>query len=314
MSSSEYCFLENDLKSKLHNVAPFVGNTPLIPITGLHKNTAVKIFAKAEWQQMGLSVKTRPAFSIIKDALINHQLDEKRQLLDASSGNTAVAYAAIGAALGLKVTLCIPENTALQKKYALRFYGAHLIETSKFDATDGSQDKAKTLQLENPDLYYYADQYNNDNNWKAHYHTTAEEIWQQTHQSITHFITGLGTTGTFTGTTLKLKELNPNITCIALQPDIALHGLEGWKHMETAKNPGIFRPALADENRTVATLDAYEILKLTAKKNGLLLSPSSAANLSSAIQLANQLSEGIVVTIFPDHGSNYQEVLKDLML
>ncbi len=303
----------NSLIEKLGAVQQFVGNTPLFPITKLHSNPKVKIFAKMEWQQLGMSVKTRPAFNIIKQAVLEGKLDRERNLLDASSGNTGVAYAAIGAALGIPVTLCIPENTSLQKKYALKFYGAKLIETSKFDSTDGSQEKAKQLFAENPDKYYYADQYNNDNNWKAHYNTTGEEIFSQTEKQITHFIAGLGTTGTFTGTSRKLKQLNSNIKVVSLQPDFALHGLEGWKHMETAKVPGIYDTTLADENREVGTGDAYDMIVRMAKLEGVLLSSSSAANVVSAVKLANEIEEGVIVTVFPDHGSNYQEVLNELI-
>jgi cysteine synthase B len=301
------------LTDRIRQIEPFIGNTPLFPINKLNKNPKVKVLAKMEWSQLGMSVKTRPAFNIIKNAILEGQLDEHRSLLDASSGNTGVAYGAIGAALGIPVTLCLPENASLQKKIALRSYGVNIIETSRFGSTDESQDKARELFSENPDKYYYADQYNNDNNWKAHYHSTAPEIYRQTHQEVTHFVAGLGTTGTFTGTARRLKELNNAIKVISLQPDFAMHGLEGWKHLETAKVPGIYDKNLADENYEISTGDAYDMIIRAAKTEGILLSPSSAANLVGALKVASQIEEGVIVTVFPDHGSNYQEVLNELL-
>ncbi|MEX0812546.1 MAG: cysteine synthase family protein [Chitinophagales bacterium] len=290
----------------------FIGNTPLFPIIGLHKNEKVKIFAKLEWQQWGNSVKARPAFNIIKQAILNGDLSEGKHLLDASSGNTGVAYAGVAAALGIPFTLCIPENASSTKIAALKAFGANLIFTSKYDLTDGAQEKAVELQEAEPDKYFYADQYANDNNWKAHYKSTGPEIYNQTKQAVTHFIAGLGTTGTFTGTARALKDFDKNIKVIALHPDSALHGLEGWKDLETAKVPKFYDPELADENRVVSTETAYKYVKIAGEKLGLMLSPSSAANLSGALQLADELEEGTVVTVFPDHGSNYPEVMKEI--
>lgn len=303
---------KKNLKEKINELEAYIGNTPLFPIQGLHENEKVKVFAKLEWQQWGNSVKARPAFNIIKEAILNGDLSDGKQLLDASSGNTGVAYAGISAALGIPFTLCIPENASSTKIAALKAFGTNLIFTSKYDLTDGAQEKALELECSEPDKYFYADQYANDNNWKAHYKTTGPEVYNQTKRGITHFIAGLGTTGTFTGTSRALKDFDNNIKIIALHPDSALHGLEGWKDLETAKVPKFYDATLADENRKVSTEEAYEFVKIAGKKLGLMLSPSSAANLSGAIKLANELDEGVVVTIFPDHGSNYPEVMKEI--
>ena len=302
-----------DLISSVEELESFIGNTPLYAIRGFHNNPDVKIYAKLEWNQLGNSVKARPAFNIIQEAVKSGRLTNGKHLLDASSGNTGVAYGAIGAALGIPVTLCIPENASQTKKSALKYYGVEIVYTSPFESTDGAQEKALELFMEFPDKYYYADQYGNDNNWKAHYNSTGFEVFRQTAGEVTHFVSGLGTSGTFTGTGKRLKELNHNIEIISLQPDFAMHGLEGWKHMETAKNPAFYNPNQADRTLEVATEKSYKLVKEVAKTNGLLLSPSSAANLAGAIEVANELNEGVVVTVFPDHGSNYPEVLKEIL-
>jgi len=290
----------------------YVGNTPLMEIKGLHDNSKVRIFAKAEWQQMGASVKARAAYQIMKEAILTGNLHENRRLLDASSGNTGIAYAIFAKAAGIPLTLCIPENASKERKDILHTLGVEVIFTSKFEGTDGAQTAALELATQNPEHYFYADQYNNDNNWKAHYETTAQEILQQTYGEITHFICGLGTTGTFTGTAKRLLEEKPTVKVIALQPETALHGLEGWKHLETAKVPGIFKSELATDMRTVDTLSAYEILRKTHAQ-GLKISPSSAANIQGAIDLANQLEEGVIVTVLPDDASKYSEVLTQIL-
>ena len=208
--------------------------------------------------------------------------------------------------------MCIPENASSTKKAALKAFGTHLEFTSKYELTDGAQERALELVEENPDKYFYADQYANENNWKAHYNGTGPEIFEQTKKDITHFITGLGTTGTFTGTAKALKDLNNEIQVIALHPDSALHGLEGWKHLETAKVPAFYDANIADEDRFVSTETAYSMVKLAGEKLGLMLSPSSAANLSGALKLADEIEEGVIVTVFPDHGSNYPELMKEI--
>lgn len=292
----------------------YVGNTPLYKIRNLHSNPKVSIYAKLEWMQMGGSVKARPAYNIMRDAIQKGEITHSRGLLDASSGNTGIAYAVFAAVSGFHVTLCLPENASIERKTILKNLGVTVIPTSRFESTDGAQLIAKELSDAHPEHYFYADQYANNANWKAHYEGTAEEIWRQSYQQVTHFIAGLGTTGTFTGTSRKLRELNPDIQLISLQPDSALHGLEGWKHLETAKVPRIYDDTVANENRTVTTEDAYQTIIDAARYEGLLLSPSSAANLSGALKLASELEEGTIVTIFPDDATKYGEVIKHLNL
>jgi cysteine synthase B len=305
--------IDQQLSEKLRKLEKFVGNTPLFPINTLNKKKNVKIYAKLEWQQISNSVKARAAFGIIKDAIHRNQINTWKGLIDASSGNTAVAYATIGANLGIPVTLCVPENASSQKKNALTALGAHIIYTSKFGGTDEAQTRAKVLSAAHSDEYFYANQYANDNNWKAHYDGTASEIWNQTKEKVTHFIAGLGTTGTFIGTSRKLKELNPLIQTISLQPDSAMHGLEGWKHLESAIIPKIYAEDIADQNWFVDTYEAFGMMKDAAKFEGLLLSPSAAANLLGALQLAEKIEEGVIVTTFADHASNYPEILETLL-
>jgi cysteine synthase B len=290
-----------------------VGNTPLIPIRNLLNNRNVMLYAKQEWQQLSGSVKCRPAYAIIIDALENGLLDNDKILLDATSGNTGIAYAAIAARLGIRVTLCLPENASIERKQLLSKLGAHIIYTSKFEGTDGAQEVAMELAAKNPDQYFYADQYKNDNNWKSHYHTTAPEIIHEM-PGITHFVAGLGTTGTFTGTGRRLKEYRSDIQVIALHPDSALHALEGWKHLETAKVPAIYDASLADSNQSVTTEDAFEMIRQAHEKEGLLLSPSAAANLSGALRIAEQLKDGVVVTMLPDNADKYSEIINKIML
>ena len=301
------------LQDKLRQIEKFVGNTPLYPITKIGNKKNVKIYAKLEWQQISNSVKARAAYGIIKDAVLNGNINEYKGLIDASSGNTAVAYASIGAKLGIPVTLCVPENASATKKNALHALGATIIFTSRFGGTDEAQLKAKELSEENPLQYFYTNQYANDNNWKAHYNGTANEIWNQTKETVTHFIAGLGTTGTFIGTSRKLKELNADIKTISLQPNAAMHGLEGWKHLESAIIPKIYDDKVADENWFVDTYEAFELIKEVAKYEGLLLSPSAAANLLGALQLAEKIEEGVIVTTFADHASNYPEILETIL-
>jgi len=272
----------------------------------------VKVFAKLEWQQLGGSVKSRPAFNIIKNAILNGEINEERGLLDATSGNTGIAYATIGAALGIPITLCLPENASKERKQILKALGAELIYTSKFESTDGAQIKAKELSKSYPNKYYYANQYTNDNNWKAHYKGTANEIIQQTKGEITHFIAGLGTTGTFMGTSRRLKAYNEDIRTIALQPNNPMHGLEGWKHLETAIVPQIYNGNIADDFIEVDTLESFDLVKQIAQKEGLLVSPSAAANLLGAIELAKRIDRGVIVTTFADNAEKYSEIMEKL--
>jgi S-sulfo-L-cysteine synthase (O-acetyl-L-serine-dependent) len=304
---------EASLDEKLRQLESSLGNTPLREIRTLLPNKKVRLFAKLEWKQLGGSVKSRPAFRIIKDAIERGELSPEKEILDASSGNTGIAYAHIGSRLGIPVTLCLPENASAERKQILEDLGARLVLTSKEGSTDEAQEIAREMYRKEPDRYYYADQYNNSSNWKAHYTTTGPEIIRQTGRNVTHFVAGLGTTGTFTGTGRYLKEFNPDIRLVALQPDFPLHGLEGWKHLETALVPGIYDSTLAGEVRPVSTERAYELVKIAKEKEQLLLSPSSAANLAGALELAGELDDGVVVTVFPDDGSKYSEILNQLL-
>lgn len=299
-------------KERIEELAPYVGNTPLVEIKRMFKKPGVRIFAKLEWQQFGGSVKARPAYNIIRQALNTGDLPVGKTLLDATSGNTGIAYSIFSAVAGIDLTLCVPENASRERKQIFDTLGVNIIYTDPFGTTDVAQQVARDMIAKNPNQYFYADQYSNDNNWLAHYNGTANEVWNQTRTKITHFVSGLGTTGTFTGTGTRLKELNEDIQLVALQPETALHGLEGWKHLETAKMPSIFAQNLPDEYRTVGTEGAYEVLKDAARYEGLLLSPSSAANLMGTIAVANELDEGVVVTVFPDDSAKYSDVLNQI--
>lgn len=300
-----------DLASRLRQVAAQIGRTPLQPIQRLFAKEGVRLFVKKEWEQLSGSVKARAAFSIVRAAVEGGQLHPGRALLDATSGNTGIAYAAIGKALGIEVVLCLPENASQERKDILRSLGARIVLTSRFEGTDGAQEVARELAEQHPERYFYADQYRNDNNWRAHYHTTAVEIFQAL-PDITHFVAGLGTTGTFVGTGRRLRELKPDVRLIALQPDSALHGLEGWKHLETAIVPGIYDPSVADAFEEIDTAEAYEIIRAARKHEGLLLSPSAAANLAGALRVAERLEAGTVVTVLPDNADKYGEVMKQV--
>ncbi len=299
-------------EEKIHRISGLIGQTPLYEIKNVVQKPGIRIFAKLEWHQIGGSVKARPAFNIIKNALRKGLFSAGQHLLDATSGNTGIAYAAIGAALGIPVTLCLPENASQERKMLLKALGANIIFTSKFDGTDGAQLEAKALFKEQPERFFYADQYANDCNWRAHFETTAPEIWHQTNGKITHFVAGLGTTGTFTGTGRKLRCFNNNINLIALQPDNPMHSLEGWKHLETAISPKIYDNTLADGVLEVETLEAFDMIRQVAQKEGLLLSPSSAANLLGAIKVANEIDQGVIVTTFADSADKYSDLLNNI--
>lgn len=299
-------------EQKLLRAEAHIGNTPLIPIPGLQHNPDVKIFAKAEWEQLSGSVKARAAFNIIKEGINNGELTPDKTLLDATSGNTGIAYAAIGKELGINVTLLLPENATKERKEILESLGAEIILTSKFGGTDEAQEIAAELAAKYPEKYFYASQYTNDNNWKAHYYGTAEEIFNELPE-IEYFVAGLGTTGTFTGTSKKLKELNPAITTIALQPDNPLHGLEGWKHLETAIVPRIFQPEVADRIIEVSTEHSYQIIAEIYENSGLLLSPSSAANIVGSLLVADSIKSGTIVTVLPDNADRYSEITQSII-
>lgn len=297
------------LKERVDDLGKYIGRTPLYSFDRVREGEYM-LFGKLEWHQIGSSVKARPAYQIIRQAIENEALTSKKTLLDASSGNTAIAYASIGAKLGIAVTICLPENASEERKKILNGLGAELIYTSRYGGTDDAQDEALRLYRSDPEKYFYADQYNNKANVLAHYLTTAEEIWEQTMGKITHFVTGLGTTGSFTGISRKLKEKNPLIKTISLQPDGPLHGLEGWKHLETAKIPGIYDPTSADENLFIDSAEAYDMVKNIAKKEGLLVSPSSAANVVGSLQVASKFKhDAVIVTLLPDNAEKYGEIL-----
>jgi cysteine synthase B len=263
------------------------------------------VLAKAEWYNPGGSVKDRAALNMILDGERRGLLTKGKILIDATSGNTGIAYAMIGAQRGYRVKLALPKNASVERKQSLLAYGAELVLTDPTEGTDGAQRYVKKVVAAEPGKYFYPDQYNNDANWRAHYETTAMEIWQQTEGRITHFVTGLGTSGTFMGVTRRLHELNPAIRCISMQPDGPLHGLEGLKHMPTALVPGIYDAGVADEQVTVATEDAHAAVIRLARTEGLLVGVSSGANFHAAVQVASRLKEGVVVTIFCDSAAKY---------
>lgn len=285
-----------------------IGGTPLIRLRHVTGDlpAGVEVFAKAEHLNPGGSVKDRAARAMILEGERAGKLSPGKTILDATSGNTGIAYAMIGAARGYPVTLCLPKNASLERKRILRIYGAELVETDPMQATDGAQLRAREMVAREPDKYFYPDQYNNEANWRAHYETTAPEIWEQTRARITHFLAGLGTSGTFMGTARRLKEYDEKIRVISMQPDSPFHGLEGMKHMETALVPGIYDPKLADESVEVATEDAQEMTRRLAREEGLFVGTSAGANVFAALRLARTLKrEALVVTILCDGGEKY---------
>ncbi|MCY7376709.1 MAG: cysteine synthase family protein [Pyrinomonadaceae bacterium] len=285
-----------------------IGSTALIRLRTVTKDLPenIEIFAKAEFLNPGGSVKDRAALAMILAGEQSGELTKGKTILDATSGNTGIAYAMIGAARGYKVTLTLPKNASAERKRILKLYGASIIETDQMQGTDGAQIVAKELARKFPDRYFYPDQYNNEANWKAHYATTAPEIWRQTNGRITHFIAGLGTTGTFIGTARRLKEFNPNVQVISMQPDSPLHGLEGMKHLETAIVPGIYDAKIADENVEVATEDAQSMTRRLAHEEGLFVGVSAGANVFAALRMARELKEeAVIVTILCDGGGKY---------
>ena len=283
-----------------------VGNTPLLRLRNLARAAeGVEIYAKAEWFNPGGSVKDRPALSMILDGERTGRLTPGKIILDATSGNTGIAYGWLGAARGYKVRLALPQNASEERKRILQSYGAELILTNPLEGSDGAIREARRLYAESPDLYFYPDQYNNPANWRAHYETTAVELWQQTAGRITHFIAGLGTSGTFVGTSRRLKELNPAIRCISFQPDSPFHGLEGLKHMETAIVPGIYDATIADAAYEISTEAAHDYTRRLGKEEGLLVGISAGAALACALKVAQTIETGVIVMVFPDGGDKY---------
>jgi len=293
-----------------------IGNTPLLPLDALTRNlSGVELLGKAEWHNPGGSVKDRAAARIVSEARRAGKLTPGKILLDSTSGNTGIAYAMLGAALGFPVTLCVPENVSPERKRILQAYGANIIYTDPAEGSDGAIKMARQFAEGHPDLYFYADQYSNDANWRAHYETTANEIWQQTEGRVTHFVAMLGTTGTFVGTTRRLKELNPKIRCISLQPNSPFHGIEGAKHLPSAIVPRIYDPTLADQNLEIVTEDAHAMARRLAREQGLLVGVSSAAALVGCLRVIGNLNlehmemgedqSATVVTILSDSGEKY---------
>ncbi len=290
-----------------NNLANYVGKTPLLLLQNISKkiNPNVRIFAKAEWHNPSGSIKDRPALSIIQDALKKGLLNINVRLLDSTSGNMGIAYATLCASMGISVTITIPSNASKERFSILHALGAELILTDPLEGSDGAMVKARELVDKFPNKYFYANQYDNPENWKAHYRTTGPEIWEQTQGTVSHFVTGLGTSGTHTGTTSYLKEMNPEIESIAFQPDSAFHGLEGLKHMGSSQQPGIYNKNLADVNLEISTERTYNMLHEIAKEEGLIVGISSAAAILATLQVAEKLDHGTLVTILPDSGYKY---------
>lgn len=284
-----------------------IGSTPLVRLTRIVSELPrdVEVYGKAEWFNPGGSVKDRPALNMVLEGERSGKLKPGKILLDSTSGNTGIAYAMICACKGYRVRLCMPQNASEERKRILRAYGAELVLTNPQEGSDGATRMVRKLYAENPDLYFYPDQYSNDANWQAHYKTTANEIWEQTRHRLTHFIAGVGTSGTFVGTTRRLKELNPNIQCISFQPDSPFHGLEGMKHMESTMVPAIFDRTLADRELVVSTEAAYRMVKRAAREEGLFIGISAGAAIVATLQVSREISKGVLVTILCDGGDRY---------
>jgi cysteine synthase B len=287
-----------------------IGNTPLLRLDRLTAHLpGIQLLGKAEWANPGGSVKDRAASTIVLAAQREGKLTPGKALLDATSGNTGIAYAMLGSAMNFPVILCMPSNVSPERKNILAAYGAQIVWTDPADGSDGAIRVARKLAAEQPEKYFYADQYGNDNNWLAHYHGTANEIWEQTEGRVTHFVAGLGTSGTFMGTTRRLRELNPAIQCISMQPDSPFNGLEGLKHMATAIVPPIYDPTLADRNIDMPTERAYIMAKRLGKTQGLLVGVSAAGAVAASLDIAEEETragrEAVIVTILPDSADKY---------
>jgi cysteine synthase B len=288
-----------------NSVLDLIGNTPLIRLGAFEKGLRnVEIWAKAEWKNPGGSVKDRPAARMILDGERSGALTRDKIILDATSGNTGIAYAMIGAARGYRVRLCVPENVTPERKRILKAFGAEIVFTDPMEGSDGAIIRAKAMFAAEPNLYFYPDQYNNPGNWLSHYETTGPEIIEQTDGRLTHFVAGLGTSGTFVGVGRRLREFNPSIRLISVQPDSPLHGLEGLKHMATAIVPGIYDPSVADEDIGVSTEEAFELTRQLAH-TGLFVGISSGANLAGALHVARRVSDALIVVVFCDGGEKY---------
>ena len=283
-----------------------IGNTPLLRLDRVSKEAGALILAKAEWANPGGSVKDRAAAFIVRDAMETGRLRDGVRLLDATSGNTGIAYAMLGAAMQFGVTLCMPENVSPERKRMLQAYGAEVIYTDPLQGSDGAIRRAREIIAAEPERYFYADQYSNPANWRAHYETTALEICRATDSRLTHFVAMLGTSGTFIGTARRLKELNENVRCISLQPDSPFHGIEGAKHMASALVPAIYDSEVADDNLEVSTEEAHMWVKRLAREEGLLVGVSAGAAVAGAVRIAREAGKNAVIaTIFPDAADKY---------
>ena len=288
-------------------VFDMVGGTPLLRLPSIGRElNGVELYAKAEFFNPTGSVKDRAAKAMILDGIERGLLTHDKTIIDATSGNTGIAYAALGTALGYKVTLCLPANATEERKKLMRLYGAEIIETDPLESSDGAYNECRRLVAEHPEKYFYPDQYNNDANWKAHFEGTAAEIWEQTDHRVTHFVAGTGTSGTFMGTSRGLKHFNPAIKSVLMQPDSPFHGLEGMKHMASTIKPGIFDESVADIKLEVSTYEAYAMTRRLVREEAVLVGISSGANVAAALKLAETLPPGsVVVTVLCDNGNRY---------
>jgi S-sulfo-L-cysteine synthase (O-acetyl-L-serine-dependent) len=288
------------------SIVDLIGNTPLIRLQSFEAGLRnVELYAKAEWKNPGGSVKDRPAARMIADGERAGTLTHDKIILDATSGNTGIAYAMIGAARGFRVRLCMPENVTPERKKVLRAFGAEVVFTSAMDGSDGAIIKAREMFAADPDLYFYPDQYNNESNWRSHFDGTGPEIIEQSGGRLTHFVAGLGTSGTFVGVGRRLRQVLPAVKLISVQPDSPLHGLEGLKHMDSAIVPGIYDSTLADDDLRVGTEEAFDVTRRLARQEGLLVGISSGANLAGALRVARTTSDAVIVVIFCDAGDKY---------
>ena len=299
---------QRDERNRFSELESQIGNTPLLRLRNIarHLPADVELFVKAEHLNPGGSVKDRAALRMILEGERSGRLYPGKTILDATSGNTGIAYAMLGAMRRYPVTLCLPKSASEERKQILRIYGTEIIETDPLRGSDGAQQLAREIAAREPSKYFYPDQYNNEANWRAHYDGTGREIWEQSEGRVTHFLSGLGTCGTFVGVSRRLKEYNPQVRAISMEPDSPIHGLEGLKHLPTSRMPGIFDPTLADEKVEVVTEHAQAMTRRLAREEGLFVGVSSGANVSAALALARELPpNSVVVTILCDGGERY---------
>jgi S-sulfo-L-cysteine synthase (O-acetyl-L-serine-dependent) len=308
IETAEIIVHQRDVRHRLADLESKIGNTPLLRLRNIARDlpVGVELLVKAEHLNPGGSVKDRAALRMIQEGERSGRLYPGKTILDATSGNTGIAYAMLGAVLRYPVTLCLPKNASQERKQILRIYGTEIIETEPRRGTDGAQLLAREMAEREPHKYFYPDQYNNEANWRAHFDGTGREIWEQTQGRVTHFLSGLGTCGTFVGVSRRLKADNPGVRAISMEPDSPIHGLEGLKHLPTSRMPGIFDPTLADEKVEVETEQAQAMARRLAREEGLFVGVSSGANVSAALTLARKLPpNSVVVTILCDGGERY---------